>query len=72
MDNAGHFSARNFNYIVSWTIARGDKDMELYLLGGRPCSGKTTLSYYLGQKHKIEVKYLDVFSQISLKMKHCT
>ncbi|MCM1989079.1 hypothetical protein [Oceanirhabdus seepicola] len=37
--------------------------MELYLLGGRPCSGKTTLSYYLGQKHKIEVRYLDVFAQ---------
>jgi len=39
------------------------RDMELYLLGGRPCSGKTTLSYYLGQKHKIEVRYLDVFAQ---------
>ena len=37
--------------------------MELFLLGGRPCSGKTTLSYYLGQKYKIEVKYLDVFAQ---------
>lgn len=37
--------------------------MKLYLLGGRPCSGKTTLSYHLGQKHNIEVKYLDVFAQ---------
>ena len=37
--------------------------MKLYLFGGRPCSGKTTLAYNLGQLHNIEVWYLDVFAQ---------
>ena len=38
--------------------------MKLYLLGGRPCSGKTTLAYNLGNIHGIDVEYLDVFAQI--------
>lgn len=37
--------------------------MNLYLLGGRPCSGKTTTAYYLGEKHKLTVWYVDVFAQ---------
>lgn len=37
--------------------------MRLYLLGGRPCSGKTTLAYNLGKKYNIDVEYLDVFAQ---------
>lgn len=37
--------------------------MKIYLLGGRPCSGKTTIAYQLGQKYNIDVKYLDVYAQ---------
>ena len=37
--------------------------MKIYLLGGRPCSGKTTIAYKLGQKYNIDVKYLDVYAQ---------
>ncbi|WP_425448519.1 hypothetical protein [Dethiothermospora halolimnae] len=36
--------------------------MKLYLLGGRPCSGKTTFAYHLGEKFGIKVWYLDVFA----------
>lgn len=41
--------------------------MELFVLGGRPCSGKTTLSYYLGKQCKIDVFYLDTFAQTCIK-----
>lgn len=41
--------------------------MELYILGGRPCSSKTTLSYYLGKQCKIDVFYLDTFAQSCVK-----
>lgn len=37
--------------------------MKLFLIGGRPCSGKTTLSFKLGMKHNIGVDCLDVFAQ---------
>jgi len=37
--------------------------MKIFLLGGRPCSGKTTIAYQLGQKYNIDVKYLDVYAQ---------
>ena len=37
--------------------------MKIYLLGGRPCSGKTTIAYELGQKYNMDVKYLDVYAQ---------
>ncbi|MFO7656734.1 MAG: hypothetical protein R6W78_06670 [Bacteroidales bacterium] len=37
--------------------------MKLFLIGGRPCSGKTTLSFKLGRKHNINVDCLDVFAQ---------
>ena len=37
--------------------------MKLFLIGGRPCSGKTTLSFKLGRKHDIDVVSLDVFAQ---------
>jgi len=37
--------------------------MKLFLLGGRPCSGKTTLAYKLSKKHNIDVNYLDEFTQ---------
>lgn len=37
--------------------------MKLFLLGGRPCSGKTTLAARFGQKYNIAVDYLDVFAQ---------
>jgi len=37
--------------------------MKLFLLGGRPCSGKTTLANRLGKKYHIEVYSLDEFVQ---------
>jgi 2-phosphoglycerate kinase len=37
--------------------------MKLFLLGGRPCSGKTTLASRIGKKYSITVDYLDVFAQ---------
>jgi 2-phosphoglycerate kinase len=37
--------------------------MKLFLIGGRPCSGKTTLSFQLGRKHNIHVEHLDLFAQ---------
>lgn len=37
--------------------------MKLFLLGGRPCSGKTTLADMLGKKHFIDVVHLDEFAQ---------
>jgi len=37
--------------------------MQLFLIGGRPCSGKTTLSFQIGRKHNIHVEHLDVFAQ---------
>ena len=36
--------------------------MKLYILGGRPCSGKTTYAYHLGKRNNVEVMYLDVFA----------
>lgn len=37
--------------------------MKLLLIGGRPCSGKTTLANQLGEQHNIAVDHLDVFAQ---------
>lgn len=36
--------------------------MNIYVIGGRPCSGKTTFAYRLGKKSNIKVLYLDVFA----------
>lgn len=35
---------------------------ELFIIAGRPCSGKTSLTYKLSQKYKIHAEYLDVFA----------
>jgi uridine kinase len=37
--------------------------MKLFLIGGRPCSGKTTLAEQLGKKYNIGVNHLDLFAQ---------
>lgn len=37
--------------------------MKLYVISGRPCSGKTTFAKRLGEMHNIDVMYLDVFAQ---------
>jgi uridine kinase len=37
--------------------------MKLFLIGGRPCSGKTTLASQLGKKFNINVNHLDFFAQ---------
>ncbi len=37
--------------------------MKLFLIGGRPCSGKTTLARKLGEKYHIGVNHLDEFTQ---------
>jgi len=37
--------------------------MKLFLLGGRPCSGKTTLAGKLGEKWNIDVIHLDEFAR---------
>lgn len=37
--------------------------MKLFLLGGRPCSGKTTLADKLGEKLNIDVIHLDEFAR---------
>jgi len=37
--------------------------MKLLLIGGRPCSGKTTLASQLGKKYNIHVNHLDLFAQ---------
>ena len=36
--------------------------MKLYVIAGRPCSGKTTFAYNIGNRNNIEVMYLDVFA----------
>ena len=36
--------------------------MKLYIIAGRPCSGKTTIAYKLGLKSGLKVLYLDVFA----------
>lgn len=36
--------------------------MKLYIIGGRPCSGKTTFAHRLGELTKYKVHYLDVFA----------
>ena len=37
--------------------------MKLFIIGGRPCSGKTTLAYKLSKKYNIDVNHLDEFTQ---------
>lgn len=37
--------------------------MKLFLIGGRPCSGKTTLAYKLGKKYNMDVTNLDEFTR---------
>ncbi len=36
--------------------------MKLYIIGGRPCSGKTTIAHKLGLKSGLEVIYGDLFA----------